>query len=155
MGAIKFKKEVSVLPETLEANTLYMVRTGVGFDLYVSDSTGSVAHKINTSLALTQQDDINTSTSYTINPTNGNIQKATATANFTLVFSGFTTGKYQEFKVYAANWGAYTFTPPTGLRFNGSTLPAFTVSGTDIVVIEKDKNEVFTLKLIAKNIGAI
>lgn len=102
-----------------------------------------------------QQDDINTSTSYTINPTNGNIQKATATANFTLVFSGFTTGKYQEFKVYAANWGAYTFTSPTGLRFNGSTLPAFTVSGTDIVVIEKDKNEVFTLKLIAKNIGAI
>ena len=29
------------------ANTLYFVRTGDGFDLYCSDQTGSIAHKLN------------------------------------------------------------------------------------------------------------
>lgn len=40
-------KVVGALPATLTPNTLYCVRTGVGFDVYLSDSTGSVAHKAN------------------------------------------------------------------------------------------------------------
>lgn len=45
----KARKEVSVLPTPLEADTLYLVRSGEGFDLYCSDSTGSIAHKVNSS----------------------------------------------------------------------------------------------------------
>lgn len=43
----KARKEVSSLPTPLESDTLYFVRSGEGFDLYCSDTTGSVAHKIN------------------------------------------------------------------------------------------------------------
>lgn len=31
----------------LTPDALYAVRTGAGFDLYVADKTGSVAHKVN------------------------------------------------------------------------------------------------------------
>jgi hypothetical protein len=42
-----FRKEVAALPVILEANTLYFVRVGEGFDLYLSDLTGAIAHKVN------------------------------------------------------------------------------------------------------------
>lgn len=43
----KAYKVVSSLPDPLEPNAIYAVRVGEGFNLYVSDSTGSIAHKIN------------------------------------------------------------------------------------------------------------
>lgn len=46
MARLILNKVVSTLP-SLEANTVYFVRTGNGFDLYVSDSTGSIAHTLN------------------------------------------------------------------------------------------------------------
>lgn len=46
-NAVIFRKEVSVLPAMLKPNTMYAVRTGAGFDLYLSDMTGSIAHKSN------------------------------------------------------------------------------------------------------------
>lgn len=42
-------KVVGALPGTLTPDTLYCVRVGEGFDLYVSDSTGTVAHPLNAS----------------------------------------------------------------------------------------------------------
>lgn len=47
MSVFRLAKVVSTLPGTLTADTLYLVRTGAGFDFYVSDSTGSVAHALN------------------------------------------------------------------------------------------------------------
>lgn len=47
MAKIKIDKVVSVLPNPLIPNTVYAVRVGNGFDLYISDSTGSIAHKLN------------------------------------------------------------------------------------------------------------
>ncbi len=47
MSKIKIDKVVSVLPSTLIPDTVYAVRSGGGFDLYFSDVTGSVAHKLN------------------------------------------------------------------------------------------------------------
>lgn len=44
------EKVVASLPSTLAPDTLYVVRTGVGFDLYVSDATGSIAHPLNASI---------------------------------------------------------------------------------------------------------
>lgn len=44
---LRSHKVVSALPGTLEPNAIYFVRTGAGFDLYCTDQTGSVAHKIN------------------------------------------------------------------------------------------------------------
>lgn len=43
----KTTKVISALPSVIEPNTTYWVRSGAGFDLYLSDSTGATAHKIN------------------------------------------------------------------------------------------------------------
>lgn len=45
--ALKIHKVVASLPLTLEPDAIYAVRAGAGFDLYIADSTGSVAHKVN------------------------------------------------------------------------------------------------------------
>lgn len=44
---LRVEKVISSLPGTLQPNTLYIVRTGVGVDFYTSDSTGSVAYRQN------------------------------------------------------------------------------------------------------------
>jgi hypothetical protein len=51
MPMMRFEKVVGSLPATLTPDTLYMVRTGAGFDLYVSDATGSIAHPVNGGIA--------------------------------------------------------------------------------------------------------
>jgi hypothetical protein len=40
-------KEIAALPATLLADSIYVVRRGLGFDLYVTDSTGLLAFKVN------------------------------------------------------------------------------------------------------------
>lgn len=47
MAVFKVRKVISALPDPLEASCLYFVRTGAGFDLYLSNSVGTLAHKIN------------------------------------------------------------------------------------------------------------
>lgn len=49
MANFSTQKVVSVLPDPLTPDTLYLVRVGDGFDFYCSDTTGSIAHKINAS----------------------------------------------------------------------------------------------------------
>lgn len=49
MSLFKAQKVVSTLPTggAIDADTLYFVRTGAGFDLHLSDTTGSIIYKIN------------------------------------------------------------------------------------------------------------
>jgi len=47
MATFKAYKVVANLPSQLEPDALYLVRVGAGFDLYASDATGNVAHKLN------------------------------------------------------------------------------------------------------------
>lgn len=42
----KIKKIIANLPDPLEANTIYIVRSGNGYKMFVSDVTGTVAHKV-------------------------------------------------------------------------------------------------------------
>ena len=58
MSEFRAQKVVSSLPETLQANTLYFVRTGDGFDLFCSDQTGSIAHKLNDADARIQREPV-------------------------------------------------------------------------------------------------
>lgn len=48
MAHLFVSKEVAGLPSPLTPNTIYYVRTGTGFKVYVSDVTGSIAHTQNT-----------------------------------------------------------------------------------------------------------
>jgi hypothetical protein len=45
--ALYIRKELAVLPAVLTPNTIYAVRRGTGFDLYITDSAGTVAVKHN------------------------------------------------------------------------------------------------------------
>lgn len=47
MNVFRASKVVSALPSTLEADTTYYVRVGTGFDMYVTDTTGQIAHSLN------------------------------------------------------------------------------------------------------------
>jgi hypothetical protein len=47
MRTFKARKVLSSLPSQLEADTVYAVRVGTGFDLFITDSTGLIAHKVN------------------------------------------------------------------------------------------------------------
>ena len=47
MSDFKIYKEISTVPSEISSDSMYAVRTGPGFDLYLSDTTGSVAYKIN------------------------------------------------------------------------------------------------------------
>ena len=47
MSDFRIYKEISTVPSNISSDSMYAVRTGPGFDLYLSDTTGSVAYKIN------------------------------------------------------------------------------------------------------------
>lgn len=47
MSKLRVEKVVGDVPGTLEPDCVYAVRAGAGYDLRVSDMTGSVAHKLN------------------------------------------------------------------------------------------------------------
>lgn len=47
MSILRLHKVIANLPSTLQPNAIYAVRVGEGFDLYISDATGSIAHKVN------------------------------------------------------------------------------------------------------------
>lgn len=47
MSNFRVHKVVAHLPDVLEKDAVYAVRTGAGFDLYVTDATGAHAHKLN------------------------------------------------------------------------------------------------------------
>lgn len=47
MATFRVEKPVSTLPGVLQPNTIYLLRVGVGFELHVSDLTGTVTYSIN------------------------------------------------------------------------------------------------------------
>lgn len=47
MSVLAIHKVVGDTPVPLDADSIYVVRVGTGFDLKVTDSTGSVAHSLN------------------------------------------------------------------------------------------------------------
>lgn len=47
MSVFRVEKVISSLPGTLHPDTIYLVRTGLGFDLYVTDGTGAIAYSLN------------------------------------------------------------------------------------------------------------
>jgi len=96
--------------------------------------------------------DTNATGTYTFDYSLGDAQKVTATGDFTLAFSNLVTGKVCFFNIEAVNWGDYTITLPTGIRFADSTLPTFTSGGTDELIIKKDDDEVFTM-FVHNNVG--
>ena len=47
MSDLKIYKEIGSVPSNFGSDSIYAVRTGPGFDLYMTDTTGSMAYKLN------------------------------------------------------------------------------------------------------------
>ena len=47
MSKLRLEKVIGDVPGTLEPDCVYTVRAGAGYDLRVSDMTGTIAHKLN------------------------------------------------------------------------------------------------------------
>ena len=47
MSNLKIYKEIGGVPSNFGADSIYAIRTGPGFDLYMTDTTGSVSYKMN------------------------------------------------------------------------------------------------------------
>ena len=58
MSDFKIYKEISTVPSEISSDSMYAVRTGPGFDLYLSDTTGSVAYKIKSTSISSVEDNL-------------------------------------------------------------------------------------------------
>ena len=58
MSDFKIYKEISTVPSNISSDSMYAVRTGPGFDLYLSDTTGTVAYKINSTSISSVKDNL-------------------------------------------------------------------------------------------------
>jgi len=50
MSTFRAHKVVSTLPSVMEPDAIYAVRVGEGFDLYITDNAGLIAHRVNSAL---------------------------------------------------------------------------------------------------------
>ena len=91
---------------------------------------------------------------YTFNYANGDMQQLTATGSITIAFSNFPSD-VAGFIIDAVNWGSYTITHPAGMYFASGEAPEYTASGTDRLLVTKDKDDVYTLTVIAKDIKVV
>lgn len=99
MSVFSALKVVGALPGTLAPDTIYAVRTGVGFSLFISDTTGSIAHPVNvpalagvplgrwsgTSVAALTADNVFNDSLYSSYVITGQFRPATNGANLTAV----------------------------------------------------------------------
>ena len=58
MSDLKIYKEIGGVPSNFGADSIYAIRTGPGFDLYMTDTTGSVAYKINNTNVSSVEDNL-------------------------------------------------------------------------------------------------
>ena len=85
----------------------------------------------------------------------GDMQQLTATGNITLATSNFIASNVCAMVIDAVNWGAYTITHPAAWLFSGGAAPTYTASGTDRLVLLKDKDDLYTLIVVAQDIKTV
>jgi len=91
--------------------------------------------------------------SYTIDYSLGDMVQVTVTEAITFSVSNFVVGKVCVFILELVNGGAFANIFPVGWRFEGQTQPIFTAAGTDMILITKDMNEVYTVIIIGEDVG--
>jgi hypothetical protein len=138
--------EISTLSAGKLANIVEDITPQLGGDLDFNGKT------MNKSAVRGITDASLASGTHTFNYLSGDMQELTATGNITIAFSDMPAGDVAAFIIDAKNWGAYTITHPVGMLFAGGTAPSYTASGTDRLLVTKDKDNVYTLTVIAFDI---
>ena len=85
----------------------------------------------------------------------GDMQQLTATGNITLAATGFIASNVCSMIIDAVNFGAHTITHPAAWLFAAGTAPVYTVSGTDRLILIKDKDDIYTLIVSGQDIKAV
>ena len=99
---------------------------------------------------------VSTTATHTFNYANGDRQQLTIGGDtVTIAFSNFPTGKVCTMIIDAVNWGAWTPVFPAGLVGTGKVFPTFTEAGTDRLMVEKDKDDVYSLFVIGQDVGTM
>lgn len=101
-----------------------------------------------------QATDILTTATTDIDFVDGSMIQITASANITsITTSNFPASAVCSVIIDAVNWGSITIVHPTGWLFAGGSTPTYSTSGTDRLMLIKDKNQVYTLVVVATDIG--
>lgn len=74
----------------------------------------------------------------TLNYTNGDLFKVTASGSISIAVSNMPTGKVSSLTLQAINFGGYSITWPSGIKWAGGAAPSLTTTGTDFISIMKD-----------------
>ncbi len=86
------------------------------------------------------------------NYNNGDMQQLTFTNDSAIAFSGFVSGQVCTMIIDFVNGGSWTPMYPSALQFEANTRPVLTVSGTDRLMVIKDKDDIYTLIVLALDI---
>jgi hypothetical protein len=92
---------------------------------------------------------------HTFDYSNGDMQQLTATGSITLAVSNFPSGKVCSMIIDAVNFGAHVITHPAAWLFASGLAPAYSVSGTDRLILLKDKDNAYTLHVADFNIKVV
>jgi hypothetical protein len=120
---------------------------------YVLATSGTATDLILAKSKIRQATDQSAGTgTVTFNYDNGDYLKITAAGNITIALSNLPTGYVCSITLQCVNFGAYTITWPSGIKWSSGAAPALTSSGTDFICITKDKNEAIYGFLLARDI---
>lgn len=134
MATFNPHKVISALPGVLEASSVYFVRTGAGIDMYVTDSTGSVAYKNNEVLVKTVGSALSTSGTVNLDfsTLTGTIQTIDVTGDITFTTSNISAGCTLELRI-SAGASDRNITWPSWLSF-GEALPLVISAGKVLTI---------------------
>jgi len=85
----------------------------------------------------------------------GSMLQFTLTGDINVSPTNFVSGEVCTFFLELVGAGAYNVDFPSGTKFVGGVLPTFTEEGTDLLMIIKDKNNVYTVTVLGTDIKEI
>ncbi|YCH23170.1 hypothetical protein M1D96_06600 [Pseudomonas sp. D1-3] len=139
MALIKHHKYVAALPATLEANAIYYVRAGDGFDLYVTNSSGQiVAYPANSKWDALKSPAIASGALIIDLATPAGFRVALNQNVATLSFANVPSGRVVVFTI---TWvqdatGGRTVAFPTSVKADGGTAPVQPAAGPNSVTVQ-------------------
>ncbi len=139
MALIKHHKYVAALPATLEANAIYYVRAGDGFDLYVTNNSGQVvAYPANAKWDTLKAPAIASGALVIDLATPAGFRVALSQSVNALSFANVPTGRVVVFTI---TWvqdatGGRTVAFPASVKADGGGAPVQPAAGTNAVTVQ-------------------
>lgn len=137
MAELKASKVVSSLPGTLDANTIYVVRVGTGFDLYVTNNSGTVvSYSLNQPVTSVAAGNASTALTLTLSNEQTKYGRQTLNANCAITLAGGSTGRHLVVSFQQDATGGRTLNWPTAnVRWRGGTAPVMPTAASALLLV--------------------